>query len=166
VKRKHNLPAGSDGVRKAVDGGDPIYLDSPITLCGRMDLNATRFFSGRLAELSVFDAALTPTQVAYLHAQGIAGMRNVSAPRAHPSRVKLKYPLPVVPQHVISASTVGILPSMSQLQQASMSQPAASGCRTPSDAGCRHGGAVCCQVCKYVPSETEKLICRELSVCV
>ena len=69
-------------MRKSVDGGDPIYLDSPITLCGRADLNTTRFFSGSLAELSIFDNALTGQQVAYLHGQGINGLKNVSAPSA------------------------------------------------------------------------------------
>ena len=56
--------AGSDGVKKLVSGGDPMFLNSPITLCGRVDLNADRFFDGRLAELSIFDNALTRPQVA------------------------------------------------------------------------------------------------------
>ena len=59
-------PAGSDGVKKLVSGGDPMFLNSPITLCGRVDLNADRFFDGRLAELSIFDNALTRPQVAAL----------------------------------------------------------------------------------------------------
>jgi hypothetical protein len=58
--------AGSDGVKKLVSGGDPMFLNSPITLCGRVDLNADRFFDGRLAELSIFDNALTRPQVAFL----------------------------------------------------------------------------------------------------
>ena len=40
-----------------------MFLNSPITLCGRVDLDADRFFSGRLAELSIFDNALTKQQV-------------------------------------------------------------------------------------------------------
>lgn len=57
------LLAGSDNVKKLVSGGDPMFLNSPITLCGRVDLNADRFFSGRLAELSIFDDALNKQQV-------------------------------------------------------------------------------------------------------
>jgi hypothetical protein len=63
VSNAHVPLAGSDNVRKLVSGGDPMFLDSPITLCGRVDLNAERFFSGRLAELSIFDNSLTKQQV-------------------------------------------------------------------------------------------------------
>ena len=46
-----------------MDGGLPIFLDGNITLCARADLSATRFFSGRVAELSLYNSALTSAQV-------------------------------------------------------------------------------------------------------
>lgn len=49
-------------MRKLVSGGDPMFLDSPITLCGRVDLEPSRFFSGRLAELTIFDTDLSGKQ--------------------------------------------------------------------------------------------------------
>jgi hypothetical protein len=47
-----------------IDGGDPILLDAPIHLCGRVDEHPERHFQGKLAHLSLWDDALTPEQVA------------------------------------------------------------------------------------------------------
>jgi hypothetical protein len=83
----HRMPmAGSDNVKKLVSGGDPMFLSSPITLCGRVDLNADRFF--RLAELSIFDEALNKQQVALLN--GIINMPIDAheSPRSSPSCAK------------------------------------------------------------------------------
>jgi hypothetical protein len=46
-----------------VDGGQPIYADGPIVLCDRADHAPGRTFDGRIAQLSVFDAALTENNV-------------------------------------------------------------------------------------------------------
>lgn len=75
------MAVGSDNVTKTIDGGDPIYLNSPITLCGRVDADPERAFSGRLTALTIFDDALSPNQVASLYAQGIGGLTNVSKSR-------------------------------------------------------------------------------------
>ena len=37
---------GSNGVGVDVDGGAPLLLDGNITLCGRSDLDSSRFFNG------------------------------------------------------------------------------------------------------------------------
>ena len=46
-----------------VDGGRAIYADGPITLCDRADRTPGRGFDGRLAQLAVYDAALTESNV-------------------------------------------------------------------------------------------------------
>ena len=50
-----------------VDGGDPVKIDSNIYLCGRNDLDKDRHFGGKLAHLSLFDEALTGSQVMALY---------------------------------------------------------------------------------------------------
>ncbi|KAJ9525255.1 hypothetical protein QJQ45_020782 [Haematococcus lacustris] len=56
------LAAGSE-----VDGGDPIQLTGPISLCGRADGDPNRGFPGWLSQLMVFDIALTPDDVAAMY---------------------------------------------------------------------------------------------------
>lgn len=46
-----------------VDGGAPMNLNGPIVLCGRSGNDTVRGYNGRLTQLAVFDAALTPVQV-------------------------------------------------------------------------------------------------------
>ena len=46
-----------------VDGGRAIYADGPITLCDRADRTPGRGFNGRLAQLAIYDAALTESNV-------------------------------------------------------------------------------------------------------
>ena len=46
-----------------VPGGAPALLTGPITLCGRSDLDADRFFTGSLSNLMLFDTSLQPEQV-------------------------------------------------------------------------------------------------------
>ena len=50
-------------LRSQVDGGRPIYADGPITLCDRADRVPGRNFDGRLAQLSIYDAALSEGNV-------------------------------------------------------------------------------------------------------
>lgn len=50
----------------AVSGGKPIAVDGNLVLCGRADLGADRFFDGRIAQLSVFDSALTQQAVRFV----------------------------------------------------------------------------------------------------
>lgn len=71
--------AGSENVTKTIDGGDPIYLDSPITLCGRADKDPERAFTGRLTALTIFDDALSPAQVPPIATIGYCCTINVSA---------------------------------------------------------------------------------------
>lgn len=64
-----------DGVFKAaltapqdffqVDGGKPIYADGPIVLCDRADHMPGRTFDGKIAQLTIFDAALTENNVRF-----------------------------------------------------------------------------------------------------
>lgn len=46
-----------------VDGGRPIYADGPIVLCDRADHFPGRTFDGNIAQLSIYDAALTENNV-------------------------------------------------------------------------------------------------------
>ena len=46
-----------------VDGGRSIYADGPITLCDRADRVPGRGFDGRLAQLAIYDAALSESNV-------------------------------------------------------------------------------------------------------
>jgi hypothetical protein len=62
-----------------VDGGSPILLNGSIALCARSDLDAARFFSGRLAALSIYDVALNSIQVANLYGLGINGNASVAS---------------------------------------------------------------------------------------
>ncbi|BDA48704.1 hypothetical protein COCOBI_12-3860 [Coccomyxa sp. Obi] len=55
-----------------VDGGRPIYVDGPIVLCDRADHLPDRTFDGKIAQLSIFDAALTENNIALLYA-AVAG---------------------------------------------------------------------------------------------
>lgn len=49
-----------------IDGGRPIYADGPIVLCDRADHFAGRSFDGKIAQLSVYDAALTENNVRFV----------------------------------------------------------------------------------------------------
>ena len=56
------LPAGNDSAQ--IDGGQPLDLgQADIFLCARADENSTRFFSGSLAHLGVWDVALQADEV-------------------------------------------------------------------------------------------------------
>lgn len=50
-----------------IDGGRPIYVDGPIVLCDRADHLPGRTFDGKIAQLSIFDAALTENNVRPSH---------------------------------------------------------------------------------------------------
>lgn len=51
----------------AVDGGDAIQLDGTLSLCGRADGDAERFYTGLLAQLSLWDRALNADEIAALY---------------------------------------------------------------------------------------------------
>ena len=56
------LPAGNDSAQ--IDGGQPLDLgQADLFLCARADKNSTRFFSGSLAHLGVWDVALEADEV-------------------------------------------------------------------------------------------------------
>ncbi|KAK9823790.1 hypothetical protein WJX72_005525 [[Myrmecia] bisecta] len=73
---------GSDGVVKTLDGGHPVYLDDNIILCGRSRGDDTRGYNGRLAQLALWDAALTPDQIAAIYSYGIGSSANSAASSA------------------------------------------------------------------------------------
>jgi len=50
----------------AVDGGQRMMLDGSIFLCGRNDGHPERHFKGQVSHLSLFDTALTPSEIASL----------------------------------------------------------------------------------------------------
>lgn len=54
-----------------VTGGDPAFLDGVITLCGRGDRDPTRFFTGHLASLQLWDWPLAEGEVAALYGEWV-----------------------------------------------------------------------------------------------
>lgn len=50
-----------------IDGGDPIYINKAIHLCGRSDKNKKRHFDGSLSKLSIFDYALNKKQIKMMY---------------------------------------------------------------------------------------------------
>lgn len=46
-----------------VDGGRPMAIDGPLVICDRADHMPGRTFDGSVAQLSIYDAALTETDV-------------------------------------------------------------------------------------------------------
>ena len=65
-------PAIIGNVNYTIDGGDPIYLRGNIFLCTRYDGASDRFFSGSIAQLSLYNEALNASSIEvqlYLTAQ-------------------------------------------------------------------------------------------------
>eukprot|EP01025_Chloroclados_australasicus_P044240 TRINITY_DN4782_c0_g1_i1.p1 TRINITY_DN4782_c0_g1~~TRINITY_DN4782_c0_g1_i1.p1 ORF type:complete len:770 (+),score=55.11 TRINITY_DN4782_c0_g1_i1:95-2404(+) len=56
--------SGPDG---QVNGGDPIYLDSDIHLCGTTGNNPDRYFNGLVYQLSLYDQTLTAQNIQALY---------------------------------------------------------------------------------------------------
>jgi hypothetical protein len=50
-----------------VGGGAPMDIQGNITLCAVSDLDPNRFYDGRLADLSIYDRALTPLEVTNIY---------------------------------------------------------------------------------------------------
>ena len=46
-----------------ISGGAPIYLNNPIILCARSDLDPNRFLDGSVAHLALYNTALSNEQV-------------------------------------------------------------------------------------------------------
>ena len=61
------VDTGSDGVRRTVDGGQPMSIDGDIVLCGRSDGDAQQGYSGQLAELAIWDQTLSEVNVAKIY---------------------------------------------------------------------------------------------------
>lgn len=82
--RNVQTPAILGGVNYTIDGGDPIYLRGNIFLCARSDGQSDRFFSGSVAQLSLYDEALNATsiEVTNLHVLHIGKITTVSKPVA------------------------------------------------------------------------------------
>ena len=51
----------------SLDGGNPMNLTGNIILCGRLEGDAARGYDGQLAELTIFDSALTAPQIEALY---------------------------------------------------------------------------------------------------
>ncbi|KAI3433616.1 hypothetical protein D9Q98_003425 [Chlorella vulgaris] len=58
------------GFTKTATGGGPMNLTGNITLCARSDLEATRFFTGSLAHLLIFNTSLSPDNMLELYTTG------------------------------------------------------------------------------------------------
>lgn len=70
-----------------VDGGGPLQLGGNVVLCSRYDADTERHYDGELAYLSLWDQALTPSQVAALYAavqQKAAAAPAAAAPAGAP----------------------------------------------------------------------------------
>lgn len=50
-----------------MDGGKPLEIDGDIVLCGRSDETAQRGYTGSLAELAIWDTAITAAQVSEIY---------------------------------------------------------------------------------------------------
>lgn len=72
----------SNCVASQIPGGGPMQLSGPITLCGRSDLDPTRFFSGSIANLMLFDTPLRADQVGTSSASScrLTGLQYLHAP--------------------------------------------------------------------------------------
>lgn len=69
----NNTYIGDDGIVKKVTGGAGMNLDGRITLCGRSDLDPTRFFDGRLAYLGEQLSLVQVCGCFYVKRQKLAG---------------------------------------------------------------------------------------------
>ena len=49
-----------------MDGGDPMHLDGYVYLCGRDSSDQTRGYSGSMAQLTMFNSALTSAHITSL----------------------------------------------------------------------------------------------------
>ena len=62
--------AGSDGQSVPVVGGGPMAVKGgPMVLCARSDLSPNRFFSGRLANLAIYNTSVSAPAMATLYDQ-------------------------------------------------------------------------------------------------
>ena len=50
-----------------MDGGKALEIDGDIVLCGRSDETAQRGYTGSLAELAIWDTAITAAQVSEIY---------------------------------------------------------------------------------------------------
>lgn len=76
------------GNTKTATGGFPINLDGPLYLCSRSDREPTRFFDGSVAQLSIFDASLTPDQVKSLYTSDYSSLSSLSGQQQAASMLK------------------------------------------------------------------------------
>ena len=60
---------GSDGQLVPVTGGAPMAITGPMFLCARSDLSPGRFYSGRLANLAVYNTSVSAAAMATLYDQ-------------------------------------------------------------------------------------------------
>ncbi|KAL4426385.1 hypothetical protein ABPG77_004679 [Micractinium sp. CCAP 211/92] len=60
----------AEGYNKTATGGGPMNLTGNFTLCSRSDLEPTRFFSGSLAHLFVWNRSVTPEEMRLIYESG------------------------------------------------------------------------------------------------
>ena len=58
------IPINMNGTTYYEDGGDPIYLNNSVYLCGRADGDGDRFFSGSIAQAGFYNEALNASSIA------------------------------------------------------------------------------------------------------
>ena len=68
---------GNDGQLVAVTGGGPMAITGPMFLCARSDLSPGRFYSGRLANLAVYNTSLSAAAMAGLYDQAKSPCRKL-----------------------------------------------------------------------------------------
>ena len=107
-------------LRLQVDGGRPIYADGPITLCDRADRVPGRNFDGRLAQLSIYDAALSEGNVS------MRACSHSSSPQCYPMRLPdPRSRLLLMPPRLTVTTSRSLLPkdSMEQAPAAETDKP-------------------------------------------
>ncbi|KAL4430893.1 hypothetical protein ABPG75_006149 [Micractinium tetrahymenae] len=60
----------AEGYTKTATGGGPMNLTGNLTLCARSDLEPSRFFTGSLAHLFVWNRSVTPEEMALIYEDG------------------------------------------------------------------------------------------------
>ena len=85
--------AGSDGIARSVDGGKALEIDGNMVLCGRSDDTAQRGYTGSLAELAIWNTALTAQQVSAIYtsvsAQSPSLCQRLTPPEHHYTQIAL-----------------------------------------------------------------------------
>ncbi|EIE21984.1 hypothetical protein COCSUDRAFT_56427 [Coccomyxa subellipsoidea C-169] len=106
---------GSDGIRRTVDGGQPMNIDGSIVLCGRSDGDNARGYSGQLAELAIWDESLSEAAVAKIYSAGLGFSSNQMASTSPSDVVDTAPPAPAEPPTITPLASGIAAPSYSKI---------------------------------------------------